>query len=117
MVPQNVPDRSTWIVSLVTEPVQVSSNRIKKCIELIEKLHVVEGHYQRFLSPPVSSCINKKCHMQGKFGSLVKHHDPTTVTVYILAGPEIALKQALKIMQRMLLHLQLLYVWEEADRG
>lgn len=43
MVPQNVPDRSTRIVSLVTEQVQVSPNRIKKCIELIEKLHVVEA--------------------------------------------------------------------------
>ena len=71
MVPQNVPDRSTRIVSLVTEQVQVSPDRIKRCIELIEKLHVVEGHYQRFLSPPVSCCINEKCHMQGKFGSLV----------------------------------------------
>ena len=96
MVPQNIPDRSTRIVSLVTEQVQVSPDRIKRCIELIEKLHVVEGHYQRSLSPPVSCCINEKCHMQGKFGSLVRHHDPTTVTVYTLAGPEVALKQALK---------------------
>ena len=96
MVPQNVPDRSTRIVSLVTEQVQVSPDRIKRCIQLIEKLHVVEGHYQRSLSPPVSCCINEKCHMQGKFGSLVKHHDPTTVTVYTLAGPEVAMKQALK---------------------
>ena len=96
MVPQNIPDRSTRIVSLVTKQVQVSPDRIKRCIELIKKLHVVEGHYQRSLSPPVSCCINEKCHKQGKFGSLVKHHDPTTVTVYTLAGPEVALKQALK---------------------
>ena len=97
MVPQNVPDRSTRIVSLVTKQVQVSPDRIKRCIELMEKLHVVEGHYQCSLSPPVSCCTNEKCHMQGKFGSLVKHHDPTTVTVYTLAdGPEVALKQALK---------------------
>lgn len=34
--------------------------------------------------------------MLGKIGSLVKHHNPITVTVYTLAGPEIALKQTLK---------------------
>jgi hypothetical protein len=96
MIPQNVPDRLTRMVSLVIDKVQVSPDRIKRCIELIEKLHVVEAHYQCTLSPSVSCCINEKCHMLGRIGSLVKHHDPITVTVYTLAGPEITLKQTLK---------------------
>lgn len=98
VVPKNVPNRFIRIFSMLTEQIRNVSNvdKIKRCIEMLEKLCVVEGRYQRTLSPPVSCCINEKCRVYDTSGSLTKHHDPITVTIYTVTGPEIAQKQALK---------------------
>ena len=50
----------------------------------------------RYLTPPITCCINEACSAHGLGDSLTSHHSSTKVTIYTLSGPEIGVKQALK---------------------
>ncbi len=124
-VPKNLPDRVSHVFCLVRKEITgMNEDECSRCMQLIERLEIVpippnsfmqassdtnqgsssaaaiagnHTRHRRFLSPPVSTCINTDCRIHGSNGSLTKNHDPITViTVYTLSGPEVALKHTLK---------------------
>ncbi len=107
-VPTNLPDRASHILSMVREHItDMTEAKCRRCIQLMEtRVYDTEGSLSalahsagtchRLLSLPVFTCINPECHLQGKDDALIKHHDPITVTIYMLLGPEVARKHTLK---------------------
>ncbi len=115
-VPKNLPDRVAHVLCLAREEITgMNADQCSRCVQLIERLEIMREssdtnqgsssvaavarnhtRHRRFLSPPVFTCINTDCRIRGSNGSLTKNHDPITVTVYTLSGPEVALKHTLK---------------------